>query len=283
VEFRILGPLEVLDDGRPVALPGGRGRALLALLVLHAGEVLSADRLIDELWGENPPPTATTALQGLVSTLRKRLEPARAGGEARAVLRTVPPGYVLTIDPARVDSNRFRRLLEEARGAAAAERSARLRRALSLWRGPALTEFTYQPFAQREITALEELRLVAIEEWVEADLALGRHGQLVAELEALVGEHPFRERLRGQLMMALYRAGRQAEALEVYRDARQPLVEELGIEPGRGLRQLEQAILRQHPSLDRRPGERRAQAPRCDRRGTGRRRAGGPVRRPHRP
>jgi DNA-binding SARP family transcriptional activator/class 3 adenylate cyclase len=250
VEFRILGPLEVLDDGRPVALPGGRGRALLALLILHAGEVVSADRLIDELWGESPPPTATTALQGLVSNLRKRLEPARAGGAARAVLRTVPPGYVLATDPARVDANLFRRLLEEAGGAATAERSARLLRALSRWRGPALAAFTYQPFAQREITALEELRLVAIEERVEADLPLGRHGQLVAELEALVAEHPFRERLRGQLMVALYRAGRQAEALEVYRDARHALAEELGIEPGPGLRQLEGAVLRQDPSLD---------------------------------
>jgi DNA-binding SARP family transcriptional activator len=142
VEFRILGPLEVLDDDRPVALPGGRGRALLALLILHAGEVVSADRLIDELWGESPPPTAATALQGLVSTLRKHMEPVRARGEARAVLQTVPPGYVLAIDPARVDANLFRRLLEEASGAAAAERSARLRRALSLWRGLALAEFT---------------------------------------------------------------------------------------------------------------------------------------------
>ena len=253
MEFRILGPLEVLDDGRPVALPGGRGRALLALLILHAGEVISADRLIDELWGESPPPTATTALQGLVSTLRKRLEPAKAAGEARAVLRTVPPGYALAADPGRVDANLFRRLLEEVSGVAAAERSARLRRALSLWRGPALAEFTYQPFAQREITALEELRLVATEERVEADLALGRHGQLVVELEALVAEHPFRERLRGQLMVALYRAGRQAEALEVYRVARQALAEELGIEPGPGLRQLEGAILRQDPLLDLEP------------------------------
>ena len=260
MEFRILGPLEVLDDGRPVALPGGRGRALLALLILHAGEVVSADRLIDELWGESPPPTATTALQGLVSTLRKRLEPARSGGEARAVLRTVPPGYVLATDPTRVDANLFRRLVEEASGAVAAERSARLRRALSLWRGPALAEFTYQPFAQREITALEELRLVAIEERVEADLALGRHGQLVAELEALVAEHPFRERLRGQLMVALYRAGRQAEALAVYRAARQALAEELGIEPGPGLRQLEGAILRQDPSLDLEPSRKTALA-----------------------
>jgi DNA-binding SARP family transcriptional activator/class 3 adenylate cyclase len=260
VEFRILGPLEVLDVGRPVALPGGRGRALLALLILHAGEVVSADRLIDELWGESPPPTATTALQGLVSTLRKRLQPARVGGEAGAVLRTVPPGYVLATDPAGVDANLFRRLLEEASGATAAERSARLRQALSLWRGPVLAEFTYQPFAQREITALEELRLVAIEERVEADLALGRHGQLVAELEALVAEHPFREGLRGELMVALYRAGRQAEALGVYRDARQALAEELGIEPGPRLRQLEGAILRQDPALDLEPSHETAPA-----------------------
>jgi DNA-binding SARP family transcriptional activator/tetratricopeptide (TPR) repeat protein len=251
VEFRILGPLEVLDNGRPVALPGGRGRALLALLILYVGEVISADRLIDELWGESPPPTATTALQGLVSTLRKRL--ARAGGEAGTVLRTVPPGYVLATDPTGVDANLFRRLVEEASGAAAAERSARLRRALSLWRGPALAEFTYQPFAQREITTLEELRLAAVEERVEADLTLGRHGRLVAELEALVAAHPFRERLRGQLMMALYRAGRQAEALAVYRDARQVLAGELGIEPGTELRQLEGAILRQDPALELEP------------------------------
>jgi DNA-binding SARP family transcriptional activator len=260
VEFRILGPLEVLDDGRPVALPGGRGRALLALLILHAGEVVSADRLIDELWGESPPPTATTALQGLVSTLRKRLAPARAGGEAGAVLRTVPPGYVLATDPTGVDANLFRRLVEEASGAAAAERAARLRRALSLWRGPALAEFTYQPFAQREITTLEELRLAAVEERVEADLTLGRHGQLVAELEALVAAHPFRERLRGQLMMALYRAGRQAEALAVYLNAREALAGELGIEPGPELRQLEGAILRQDPALDLEPSRETAPA-----------------------
>jgi DNA-binding SARP family transcriptional activator len=253
VEFRILGPLEVLDEGQPVALPGGRGRALLALLILHAGEVVSTARLIDELWGESPPPTATTALQGLVSNLRKRLEPARAGGDAPAVLRTTPPGYVLAIEPARVDANLFRRWLEEASGTAASERSSRLRRALGLWRGPALADFTYQPFAQREITALEELRLVATEERVEADLALGRHGQLVAELERLVAEHPFRERVRGQLMVALCRAGRQAEALEVYQETRHALVEELGIEPGPGLRQLEQAILRQDPWLDLEP------------------------------
>jgi DNA-binding SARP family transcriptional activator len=152
-------------------------------LILHAGEVVSTARLIDELWGERPPATATTALQGLVSNLRRCLEPARADGEAPAVLRTTPPGYVLAIDPAidplGVDSNLFRLLLEEARGAAAIERSAGLRRALSLWRVPVLADFTYQPFAQREITALEELRLVAIEERIEADLALGHHGQLL--------------------------------------------------------------------------------------------------------
>jgi DNA-binding SARP family transcriptional activator/class 3 adenylate cyclase len=250
VEFRILGPLEVLDGDRPIALPGGRGRALVAVLILNAGEVVSTERIIDELWGESPPSTVRTALQGLVSSLRKRLQPAPNIGEGPAVLHTVPPGYVLSIDPTDVDAHRFRRLLEEARAAPASERSARLRKALNLWRGPALADFTYEPFAQREITVLEELRLAAIEERVEAELALGLHTELVAEVETLVAEHPFRERLRGQLMVALYRAGRQAEALEAYRRARETLVEELGIEPSPALRHLEQAILRQDPSLD---------------------------------
>jgi DNA-binding SARP family transcriptional activator/class 3 adenylate cyclase len=253
MEFRILGPLEVLDADRAVPLPRGRGRALLALLVLHAGEVLSAERLIHELWGEAPPPTAATALQGLVSDLRKRLEPARTAGVRPAVIETRPPGYVLAVDPRQIDANRFRPLLQEAMGAAADERSARLREALSLWRGPPLAEFTYEPFAQTAIAGLDELRLSAIEERIDADLALGRHGELVAELEALAAEHPLRERLRGQLMLALYRAGRQAEALEVYRELRRTLVEELGIEPGPQLAQLEQAILRQEPSLDHAP------------------------------
>lgn len=250
MEFRILGPLEVDDGDRPVPLPSGRGRALLALLVLHAGEVVSAERLVDDLWGETPPPTAPTALQGLVSALRKRLEPSRRPGEVPGVLGTRPPGYVLAIDPDDVDANRFRRLLEEAGGLPASERAAQLHRALSLWRGPALAEFTYEPFAQAEIAALEELRLSALEGRIDADLALGRHGSLVGELERLVARCPLRERLRGQLMLALYRSGRQAEALEAYRAAREGLLEELGIEPGPALQRLEQAILRQDTSLD---------------------------------
>ncbi|MDQ4029865.1 MAG: AAA family ATPase, partial [Actinomycetota bacterium] len=259
MEFRILGPLEVLDGDRAVPLPGGRARALLARLILDAGNVVSAERLVDDLWGEAVPATAHTALQGLVLQLRRRLEPTRARGEPPVVLRTAPPGYVLAVDPALVDATRFRRLLEDARAAEARERAATFRRALALWRGPALTDFVYEPFAQREIATLEELRLAAIEDRVDADLALGPQSELVAELEALVAEHPFRERLRGQLMLALYRNGRQAEALDTYRDARRALVEELGIEPGPRLRQLEQAILRQDPALEPQPSSAREQ------------------------
>jgi DNA-binding SARP family transcriptional activator/tetratricopeptide (TPR) repeat protein len=250
VEFLILGPLEVLNEGRPLSLPMGRGRALLALLILHPGQVVSTDRLIDELWGEEPPVTATTALQGLVSNLRKRLEPSNVKGETPTVLKTHPPGYVLAVDPDQVDAFRFKRLLKEASGAQALQRAAMVRTALSLWRGPALADFAYQPFAQIEITSLGELRIAAMEEWIDADLALGRHGQLVAELEGLVSEYPLRERLQEQLMLALYRAGRQAEALDAYRNVRRTLVEELGIEPGPALQRLEGAILRQDPSLD---------------------------------
>jgi DNA-binding SARP family transcriptional activator len=250
VDFRILGPLEAFDGDRRVSLPGGRGRALLALLVLNAGRVVSIDRLIDDLWSESVPATALTALQGLVSDLRKRLEPARRRGEAPAVLCTAPSGYVLAIEPTWVDANRFRRLVMAARAGDAAKRAAQLRQALDLWRGPALADFCYEPFAQREIVALEELRIAAIEARIDADLALGLANELVAEVEALVAEHPSRERLRGQLMLALYRSGRQAEALQAYRDARRAFVEEFGIEPGPPLQQLEQAILRQDPAIE---------------------------------
>lgn len=253
MEFRILGPLEVLKDRQPVSLPRGQGRTLLAILVLSAGEVVSTDRLIDELWGENPPATATNALQNLVSRLRKRLEPAWASGVLPTVLETHLPGYVLAIDPGQVDANRFRHLLAEAREAPVRERAAMFHRALSLWRGPALADFIYEPFAQTEIAALEELRLTAIEERIEADLALGRHGELVGELDGLTSEHPLRERLRGHLMLALYRSGRQVEALEIYTNTRRKLVEELGIEPGPSLQQLQGSILRQDPSLDLKP------------------------------
>ncbi|MDP8929612.1 MAG: AfsR/SARP family transcriptional regulator [Actinomycetota bacterium] len=250
MEYRILGPLDVIDEARTVVLPRGRARALLAILVLRAGEVVSTDQLVDELWGESPPPTVAAALHNLVSALRKRLEPTRATGSAPKVLETCPPGYVLTIDGGQVDANRFRRLVEEAANAPAPDRAAQLRSALALWRGRALADFTYQPFAQAPITELEELRLTAIEQRVEADLALGRNAELVAELEGLCAEHPLREGLRGQLMMALYRCGRQADALKVYGDARRVLVEELGVEPGPELRSLERAVLRQDPSLD---------------------------------
>lgn len=250
MEFRILGPLEAFDGDRPVSLPRGRGRALLALLVLNAGKVVSSDRLIDDLWGEKAPATVQTVLHGLVFDLRKRLEPSRRRGETPAVLRAAPPGYILTVEPTCVDANGFRRLVAEARASGAAERAANLRKALELWRGPALADFTYEPFAQQEIAALDELRLAAIEDRIDADLALGLASELVAEVETLVTDHPTRERLLGQLMLALYRSGRQAEALEAYRAARRALVEELGIEPGPRLRELEQAILRQDPALE---------------------------------
>ncbi|MFN2524738.1 MAG: BTAD domain-containing putative transcriptional regulator [Actinomycetota bacterium] len=258
MEIRILGSTEVLDGTRRVELPWGRGRALLALLILHAGEAVPAERLIDELWGEHPPPTAGTVVQGLVSRLRKALEPGRRKGEAAALLQTIGNGYRLAIEPDAVDASRFKRLINEARGAPPDLRSAMLSEALDLWRGPALGDFTYEPFAQRAIAALEELRVEAIEERFEADLALGRGGDLITELENLIAQHPLRERLWGFLMLALYRAGRQAEALETYRSARSLLVDEIGLEPLPALRELHAAILRQDPSLalpvDRRAG-----------------------------
>ncbi|HSI93057.1 MAG TPA: BTAD domain-containing putative transcriptional regulator [Jiangellaceae bacterium] len=249
MEFRILGPLEVVGPDGAVALPRGRARALLALLVLHAGEVVPTERLVDDLWGGEPPPTAVTALHGLVSSLRRRLEPDRGRREGGSLLHTRPPGYLLAVDPGDVDTNRFRRLVDEARDAMPQDRAALLDAAMRLWRGPALADFTYEPFAQAEIAMLEELRLTAIEERMDAALTLGRHRELVGELEGLVATHPYRERLRGQLMLALYRDGRQADALQAYRDGRRTLVEELGIEPGPALAGLEQAILRQDPAL----------------------------------
>jgi DNA-binding SARP family transcriptional activator len=250
VEFRILGPTEVLDEGRRVSLPGGRGRALLALLVLHAGDPVSADRLIDELWGEGPPQTARTVVHGLVSRLRGVLEPGRGKARPGALIQTFGSSYRLAIEPDAVDAHRFKRLIDEARGAPAEVRAAKLSAALALWRGPALADFAYEPFAQRAITTLEELRTQAIEDRIEADLASGRAADLVLELEQLIQAHPFRERLRGLLMLALYRSGRQADALQAYHDARSLLVEVLGLEPGPALRELETAILTQDPGLE---------------------------------
>ncbi|MGH3079443.1 MAG: BTAD domain-containing putative transcriptional regulator, partial [Gaiellaceae bacterium] len=246
MEFRILGPLEAWDGGREVTLGGPKPRALLALLLLHPNEVVSSDRLIDELWGAESPEDAAGALRVNVSRLRKALPP--------DVLTTRSPGYVVRVEPDTLDLHRFERLVDEGRSllarGLAADGSERLREALSLWRGPALADFAYESFAQTAIARLEEIRLAAVELQIDADLALGRHDELVGELEALIAEHPLRERLQRCLMTALYRSGRQAEALDAYQDARRALVDGLGIEPGAELKELEQAILRHDPSLD---------------------------------
>jgi len=250
VELRILGPFEVYDDsGQPVKVPAGRERALLTVLALRRGEVVSTDALVDALWGEQPPPTAAKALQVYVSHLRRVLEPAGADG----VLVTQRPGYLLRLDETSIDSRRFEALaakgwrqLDDDPAAAVAI----FEEALALWRGPALGEFAFADFAQREIGRLDELRLETIEGRLEGLLRLGRHGAVVAELEARVDEHPLRERLRGQLMLALYRSGRQAEALQVYRDGRRLLADELGLEPGTELQRLERAILAQDAALE---------------------------------
>jgi DNA-binding SARP family transcriptional activator len=246
VEFRILGPLEARDGGREVPLGGPKQRALLAALLLRANEVVPSDRLIDDVWGEDSPEDAAAALRVNVSRLRKALP--------HDVLTTRSPGYVLRVEPDALDLQRFERLVDEgrtllARGLAA-DSSERLRDALSLWRGPALADFAYESFAQAAIARLEEIKLSANELRIEADLALARHDELVGELEALVAEHPLRERLRTQLMTALYRSGRQAEALGAYQDARRALVDGLGIEPSTALQELERAILRQDPELE---------------------------------
>lgn len=250
MEFRILGPTEVLDNRGLVPLPRGRGRLLLGVLLLRAGEVISTDRLIDELWGETPPPTVDTALQGLVFRLRRLLEPNRQQGEPPRLLLTRHPGYVLAVEPAQIDADRFRRLMADAEATEPHQAVALLRTALDLWRGPALADFTYEPFAQADIAALEELRLTAEEKRIEAELALGHHRELIGELERLVAQHPLRERLREHLMLGLYRSDRQGEALHVYSDLRDTLLEELGLDPAPSLQELEGRILRQDASLD---------------------------------
>jgi DNA-binding SARP family transcriptional activator len=252
MDFRILGPLSALDDGREIALGGSKQRALLVLLLLHRGETLSTDRLIDELWGESPPATAAKTVQVHVSRLRKALA-GGAGGESTDLIVTREHGYELNLDPDRLDSERFERLVAAGRSELAADHperaAATLERALALWRGPPLGDLAYEPFAQSEIARLDDLRLAALEQLIEAKLALGRHAEVVGELETLIGEHPYRERLRAQQMLALYRCDRQADALQAYQDARRRLVEELGIEPGERLRELERAILAQDPAL----------------------------------
>src|SRR5207342_993596 len=252
MEFRILGPLEVREEGEALPLGGAKQRALLAVLLLHANEAVSADRLIDALWGEGAAETAAHTLQVYVSQVRKALR--SAGDGARDVLVTRPPGYLLRVQTNELDLEIFKEQVEEGRRAIAegdpAEAARLLAAGLDQWRGPPLDEFAYETFAQVPIAKLEELRLSAIEDRIDADLALGRHPDLVGELQTLVAEHPLRDRLRAQYMLALYRSGRQTEALEAYREARQMLTEELGIDPAPALQRLERAILAQDPALE---------------------------------
>jgi predicted ATPase/DNA-binding SARP family transcriptional activator len=245
-QFRLLGPIAVTRDGKPVALGGQKRRALLAVLLLEPNQVVSRDGLIDALWGEDPPDTARNTIQVYVSQLRKLLPD--------GALETAAPGYRLVVEPSSIDVFEFTRLAEEGRTSLAAGdptgAAETLRTALDLWRGPALADLAWEPFAQTQIVRLDELRVSAFEDRIEAELALGRHGQLVSELETLIAEHPLRERFRAQLMLALYRSGRQADALAVYQRARKTFVDELGIEPSETLRKLERAILAHDPSLD---------------------------------
>jgi len=240
--FKILGPLEVTGDDGQVALGGPKQRALVALLLLHADETLSTDRIVDELWSGKPPKTATTSLWNLITQVRKVL-PADT-------LVTKPSGYSLQIGDNELDLRSFEELVREAGRVDGRRRSELLRRALDLWRGPALADLTFETSASGEIERLNELRLQTIEEWIDVDLDEGLGGELVPELERLVRENPLRERLRGQLMLALYRSGRQADALQAYLAARRALVDELGIEPGPPLQRLYRSILRQESSLE---------------------------------
>jgi DNA-binding SARP family transcriptional activator/DNA-binding beta-propeller fold protein YncE len=248
MDFRLLGPLEVADAGSTIRLAEGGQRSVLVLLLLHRNEAVPSDRLIDALWGQHPPATAAKVLQNHVGQLRRAL-----GDRGGVRLQTRGRGYAVVVEAGELDVERFERLMQA--GSDALDRDepdvagARLREALALWRGPPLADVAYESFAQPEIARLEERRLVALEQRVDADLALGRHADVLGDLEALVAEHPLRERPRAQLMLALYRSGRQAEALESFQDARNALVGELGVEPGPALRELQEAILRHDAEL----------------------------------
>jgi DNA-binding SARP family transcriptional activator/DNA-binding beta-propeller fold protein YncE len=267
VEFGILGSLQVVREGSPVPLGGHKQRILLALLVTNANRVVATDRLIDTLWGERLPVSAANMLQGHVSHLRRSL--GDNGTTAPSSLEYAPPGYVLRLSPEQLDAQRFELLLTAAkdhRAAGDAREAVRLLEAgLALWRGPALADLADVPELGPEITRLEELRLHAIEEHIDAELECGRHGELVPQLRSLVQQHPLRERFHAQLMLALYRAGRQAEALTAYRDTHRRLRDELGVEPTAELRELERAILQHDPALT---PPRASQVPKFRRRGT---------------
>jgi DNA-binding SARP family transcriptional activator len=241
LEFRLLGPIEVLDDGRPLPRLQPKQRAVLVALLLRAGTIVSRERLIDDVWGEEVPPTVIASLENTVSRIRRAL------GSDLVVTR--PPGYVLAADPEQIDLMRVDRLVKKARGRDPEARAARLREALALFRGPPLADLVFAPFAQVESMRLEELEIAVREDLAAADLELGRDAEVVSELEPLITEHPYRERLRVLHMLGLYRSGRQADALAAYQDTRRKLVDELGTEPGEELRQLHGAILRQDPAL----------------------------------
>ena len=242
MEFKLLGPLEVAEHDRLLDLGALKQRALLAVLLLNANEVVSVERLVDEIWGASPPATVGKSVQVYVSRLRRQL------GDGRLLTR--PPGYLLRVDDSELDVTRFEQLLEEATAADPRTAARLLRDALALWRAPPLGDLAYEPFAQPHVRRLEELRLRAVAQRIDADLACGRHAELTGELEALVSQNPLRERLRGQLMLALYRSGRQADALAAFQLARAALVDELGLEPGRELCDLQEAILRHDAALD---------------------------------
>lgn len=252
LQFRVLGPLEASRDGRPMRLGGERQRALLALLLLHAGELVSTEKLIEHLFGDEASDGAANAVHVAISRLRRTL-----AGEAGGLLRTRPGGYVLQLEDEQLDAILFERWLEEGRellaGAEPVLAAARLREALALWRGAPLADVARLEFVQPEIRRLEELRLLAVMERIDADLALGHDAELIPELERLVAANPLRERLRAQLMLALYRSGRQAEALSVYREASEAFREGLGLEPGRALQELERLVLQQDAALDAAP------------------------------
>jgi DNA-binding SARP family transcriptional activator len=250
IEFRILGPLEVSVDGRLLPLGSPKQRALLALLLVHANEMISRDRIIEELWAEAPPASVESAFHVYLSRVRRLLVSAAGGG----LLTREGHGYRLRIEPDQLDATRFEGLVDKG-GEALAAGKVRLaadhfRDALGLWRGPALADLQAERFALAAGARLDEERVSALEQRLQADLALGRHRRLIGELQALVADHPYRERLRGQLMVALYRSGRQTEALRAYQQARRTLVDELGLEPSSELKALEQAILRQDPALE---------------------------------
>jgi DNA-binding SARP family transcriptional activator len=244
-EFRLLGPVEAVVAGKPVRLAAAKPRALLALLLLHRNEVVPTERLIDDLWGDDPPARATKTLQVYVSQLRKEL------GANRLVTR--PPGYELRVAEGELDLDRFGALAAAARGELARGNAgvaaAGLRDALALWRGPALREFRAEPFAEGAAHRLDDMRLAALEDRLHAELEAGAAAAVIPDLEALVDAEPLRDRPRELLMLALYRSGRQAEALELFRRTRELYVNELGIEPGPSLRELERAMLRQDPAL----------------------------------